>query len=151
MKRSINRWTTTLAAAAILGLPVVGVANPRQEGAPQQQPQPAPPQAEPQQPRPTPQPAEPRQPEPGRPQPTDPQPTQPRQPEPTSPSTSAAQRDSDETVSPQEHLSQAKQAADSITTTSVPAKSRTQLAELKRHLSALDKSESAPGSAATAP
>ena len=35
--------------------------------------------------------------------------------------------------------------------TAVPAKSRTQLAELKRHLSALDKSESAPGSAAAPP
>ena len=57
-----------------------------------------------------------------------------------------------QTVSPQEHLSQAKAAADSIATNSVPAKSRSQLAQLKKHLAALEKAGPATTpSAAPAP
>jgi hypothetical protein len=143
MKRSINRWTTTVATAAILGLPVVGFANTLQDPAPQQQPQPTQPQpAQPPtdpQPQPTPQPTDPQPatPRPTDPQPSQPQPTQPQQPQPTTAPAAAPQ--ADQAVSPQEHLSQAKAAVDSIATASVPAKSRTQLAQLKRHLSALDK------------
>jgi hypothetical protein len=114
MKRSINRWTTTLATAAMLGLPVVGFANTAQDPAPQQQPPPA------------------------QPQPTQPQPASPAV-TPQRPAQSA------QAVSPQEHLNQAKAAADSITATSVPAKSRSQLAQLKKHLAALEKA----GSSAT--
>jgi hypothetical protein len=125
MKRSINRWTTTLATAAMLGLPVVGFANTPQDPAPQQpqptQPQPAQPQ--PAQPQPTPQPASPA--------------VTPQQPAPTAPA-----------VSPQEHLSQAKAAADSITATSVPVKSRSQLEKLKKHLAALEKARSSTTPAA---
>jgi hypothetical protein len=58
MKRLITRWTTTMATAAVLGLPVAGFANTRQAPAPQPQPaqpqatqpQPASPAATPQQP-----------------------------------------------------------------------------------------------------
>src|SRR5687768_3129375 len=112
VKRWINRWTTTVAMAAVLGLPVVGFANTLQDPAPQQQPQPtqpesAPPQAEPARPQPTEQQAQPAQ-------------SQPQQPA----SPSAAPDPSEQTVPPQEHLRQAKAAADSITTASVPAKSR---------------------------
>src|SRR5579859_635070 len=53
-------------------------------------------------------------------------------------------------VSAQEHLSQAKAAADAITQTSVPAKSRTQLAQLKKQLAALEKAESATPAGGTA-
>lgn len=109
MKRSINRWTTTLATAAMLGLPVVGFANTAQDPAPRQQPQ--------------------------QPQPTQPQPASPAV-TPQQPAQSAA------AVSPQEHLNQAKAAADSITASAVPAKSRGQLAQLKKHLAALEKAGS---------
>ncbi len=62
MKRLINRWTTTIATAAMLGLPVAGFANALQDPAPQQpqpaqpqptQPQPASPTVSPQQPAPS--------------------------------------------------------------------------------------------------
>lgn len=169
MKRSITRWTTTLATAAVLSLPVVGFANTRQEPAPQPQPaQPAQPQPDPQQPQP--QPAEPRQPEPGRPQPTDPQPAQPQpaqpqpqpaQPQPTEPqqpqpsaqpASPTAASATQQTTSPQEHLSQARAAAENIATDSVPSKSRAQLAQLKRHLATLEKAgSSSTGTAAAAP
>jgi hypothetical protein len=110
MKRLINRWTTTIATAAMLGLPVAGFANALQDPAPQQ------------------------------PQPTQPQPTQPQ---PASPTVAPQQpAPSAQAVSPQEHLSQAKAAADSITEISVPAKSRNQFAQLKKHLAALDKAAS---------
>jgi len=71
MKRSINRWTTTLATVAMLGLPVVGFA---QDPAPQPQPQPQQEQPKPSQP--APQPAQPA-PQPAQPQPAQPQPQQP--------------------------------------------------------------------------
>jgi hypothetical protein len=111
MKRLITRWTTTMATAAMLGLPVVGFANTPQNPAPQ-------------------------------PQPTQPQPSSPTvTPQQPSPSAQA--------VSPQEHLSQAKAAADSITEISIPATSRNQLAQLKKHLAALDKATSSATPTAT--
>jgi hypothetical protein len=157
MKRSINRWTTAVATAAILGLPVAGYAATPQDPAPQQQPQPAQPAPQPQPAQPRPEPTEP-QPQPGTPQPTDPQPTQPQpaQPQPAQSQPTAAptaSTQSDQAVSPQEHLSQAKAAVESITPTAVPAKSRAQLTELKRHLTTLDKMNPGAGSetAAAAP
>jgi hypothetical protein len=158
MKRSINRWTTAVATAAILGLPVVGYANTPQDPAPQQQPQPTQPAPQPQPAQPRPQPTDP-QPQPGTPRPTDPQPAQPQpqpaQPEPAQQPTAAPTTapQPDQTVSPQEHLSQAKAAVESITPTAIPAKSRSQLTELKRHLATLDKMNPASpsDSAAAAP
>ena len=145
MKRSINRWTTTLATAAVLGLPVISTAHPSQEPAPQQQqppaPQPQPAQPQPEQPRP-----QPAQPQPAQPQPTQPQPEparpQPTDPKPSQPMTSATPQAGDQAVSPQEHLRQAQAALNSITPASVPAKNRSQLAEMKRHLSALERAGS---------
>jgi len=150
MKRPITRWTTTVATVAMLGLPVVGFANTLQDPAPQQQPQPTQPQPadpQPQQPQPAqPKPTEPQQPQPADPQPTQPQPTQPQQP-----ASPAATPQSQQAVSPQEHLSQAKTAVDSIDAASVPAKNRAQLAQLKKHLVALDKAGSPSAETTTAP
>lgn len=127
MKRLINRWTTTIATAAMLGLPVAGFANALQDPAPQQ-------------PQPT-------QPQPAQPQPAQPQPTQPQ---PASPTVTPQQpAPSAQAVSLQEHLSQAKAAADSITEISVPEKSRNQLAQLKKHLAALVKATSSATPTAT--
>jgi hypothetical protein len=136
MKRSINRWTTTVAMAAVLGLPVVGFANTLQDPAPQQQPQPTQPESTPPQA------------EPAKPQPTEQQ-AQPAQPEPQQPASPSATSPSEQAVPPQEHLRQAKAAVDSITTASVPAKSRAKLAQLKRHLSDLEKAASEPTAQAT--
>lgn len=148
MKRSINRWTTTLATAAVLGLPVISTAHPAQEPAPQQQQPPAP-QPQPAQPRPeqpTPEPAQPQpaQPQPAQPQPTQPQPAQPQpaDPKPSQPMSAATSQAGDQAVSPQDHLRQAQAALNSITPASVPAKNRAQLAEMKRHLSALERAGS---------
>ena len=132
MKRLINRWTTTIATAAMLGLPVAGFANVLQDPAPQQ-PQPTQPQ--------------PAQPQPAQPQPAQPQPTQPQ---PASATVTPQQpAPSAQAVSPQEHVSQAKAAADSITEVSVPAKSRSQLAQLKKHLATLEKAASSATPTAT--
>jgi hypothetical protein len=122
MKRSINRWTTTLATAALLALPVVGFGNTLQDPAPQQQPPPTQPQP-----------------------PVTPQLARPQSAAPTVTPQQLAQ--SAPAASPQEHLSQAKAAADSITATSVPAKSHSQLAQLKKHLVALEKAGSSATSA----
>lgn len=155
MRRSISRWTMSLATAGVLVLPVSSFARTPQQQAPPQQQQPQQQQPD----RPQPQPA---QPDPGRPQPTDPQPAQPQQPpaqpqpqqpqptepQPTAPptTTSAAQSPTDQTVSPQEHLRQAQQAVNEISANSVPAKNRAKIAELKRHLSNLEKMGSSPAS-----
>lgn len=132
MKRSINRWTTTLATAAVLALPIASFAHTMQEPAPpQQQPQPAP------QPTPTPTPT---------PQPT-PEPTPQPQPQPATP-----QAQADQPVAPQEHIRLAQATVNSIAASSVPAKSRPQLALIKKHLSALEKAgDSKPASPKTAP
>jgi hypothetical protein len=53
-------------------------------------------------------------------------------------------------VSPQEHLRQAQAALNSISAPSVPAKNRAALAQMKRHLTALERA-SAPGASAPSP
>ena len=133
MKRSITRWTATLATAALLGLPAVGAAQTPQP--PTQQPPTTPPPAT--QP-PTTQP-------PQTPPPAEPSPAQ--QPPAT---TATPQTQSNPAVSPQEHLGQAKTALDAIQTSAVTGQARTQLAELKRHVSVLEKA-SAPASGTKAP
>jgi DNA polymerase-3 subunit gamma/tau len=140
-----------MATVAMLGLPVVGFANTLQDPAPQQQPtQPQPADPQPQQPQPAqPKPTEP-QPQPAQPQPADPQPTQP-QSQPQQPAAPTPAPQSQQAVSPQEHLSQAKAAVDGIAATAVPAKNRAQLAQLKKHLAALDKAGSASAETTTAP
>jgi len=64
-----------------------------------------------------------------------------------------SQGNSEATVSPQEHLRQARAALDSIPATAVSGRARTQLAELKRHMTALDRASSAssPTGSATTP
>jgi hypothetical protein len=156
MKRSITRWTTTLATAALLGLPIAAAAQTQQPSTPPQQQQPAPPtdpqQPQPAQPQPTQPPAQP-QPQPTEPQPTQPQPAQPQptqppaqptEPQPTTPpatqqpTASPTASSPDQTVSPEEHLQQARAALSDIKMTSVPARDRAQFNELRRHLSALE-------------
>ena len=136
MKRSITRWTTTLATAALLGLPAAGFAQspsttpPRESPAPptQQQPTPEPPS------QPSRKPAEPTGATPS--------------PTPSAQSTSAAQ-----SASPDEHLVKAKAALDAIPGSSLKGDAKKQVGELKKHLKALDKaasassSESSPGAA----
>lgn len=142
MKRSITRWTTTLATVGVLGLPVTGFARTTQE--PQQQ-QPA----QPAQPYPAQPPAQP-QPQPAQPQPQPAQP--PSAATPQQPTTSAMpQAKSDPAVSPQEHLRQAQAAFNSINATSLPKGNRAGLADMKKHLAALETASSPAGSAQTAP
>lgn len=139
MKRSITRWTTTLATVGVLGLPVTGFARTTQELQQQQpaQPYPAQPPAQPQ-----PQPAQP-QPQPAQP---------PSAATPQQPTTSAMpQAKSDPAVSPQEHLRQAQAAFNSINATSLPKGNRAGLADMKKHLAALETAGSPAGSAQTAP
>lgn len=95
MKRSTARWTTSLAAAALLGLPTAGLA---QTSATTQPPS-----------------------------------TSAQQPT-TTPGAQPTQK-----TEAQEHLRQAKAALDSIAPTAVTGKAKTQLAELKRHLTALER------------
>jgi hypothetical protein len=174
MKRSITRWTTTLATAALLGLPIDAAAQTQQPSTPPQQQQPAPP-TDPQQPQPAqPQPAQP----PAQPQPTEPQPTQPptqpqpaqpqptqppAQPQPTEPqpttppattqqpTASPTASSPDQNVSPEEHLQQARAALSDIKVTSVPARDRAQFNELRRHLSALENPSASRPSGRTTP
>jgi hypothetical protein len=124
MKRSITQWTTTLATAALLGLPAVGAAQ-----APQ--PQATPPPAT-------------------QPPTTQPPATQPpAEPSPTEqPPAAAAPQPQGDAVSPQEHLRQAKAALDAIQPTAITGRGRTQLTELKRHLNALEKASASPSGAA---
>src|SRR5690242_16381297 len=118
MKRSITRWTVTLAAAGVLALPVSSFAR-TQDPAPQQ----------PQQ----------QQPQPDRPQ-QPPSESRPSQPQPTqSPTASATPSSADQATTPQEHLRQAQAALNGIEASSVPAKNRSDLADLKKHLSNLEK------------
>jgi len=131
MKRSITRWTVALATAGVLGLPVTGFARTTQEQAPPQQQQPQQEQPKPQQP-------------PAQPQPTESQPTQ-------QPTAAATQPSAEQSVSPQEHLRQAKASADAIAATSVPAKNRAAIAELKRHLSTLERLGSSPSATPAEP
>jgi hypothetical protein len=148
MKRSINRWTMSLATAGVLALPVTSFAKASQEPAPQQQQQqqqqPQPAQPQPAQPQPEQPPAQP-QPTP-QPQPATPQPTEPQTPRPT---TSAAQSTPEQTVTPQEHLRQAQAAVKDISANSVPSKNRSDLNKLKQHLSNLEKMGSSSSASAS--
>jgi hypothetical protein len=174
MKRSITRWTTTLATAALLGLPIAAAAQTPQPSTPPQQQQPAPPtdpqQPQPAQPQPTqppaqPQPTEPQptqpQPQPTQPQPTQPQPQptqppaqpQPTEPQPTTPPSTAQQPTASaaQSVSPEEHLQQARAALSDIKMASIPARDRAQFNELRRHLSALENPSASRASGRSTP
>lgn len=138
MKRSITRWTTTLATAALLGLPAVSSA---------QTPQPT--QPPPTSPPPTAQP-------PATPPPTTPPPTtQPPTTPPAEPSPAPERRatppqtPADANASPQEHLRQAKVALDGIQASAVTGRARTQIADLKKHLNALEKASASAGATAS--
>ena len=127
MKRSITRWTTALATAGALCLPVSSFARTTQDPQPQQQQPPAQPQ----------------------PQPTQPEP-QPATPQPQQPSAAPAQPQAEQALTPQDHLKKAQEAAKDIDATAVPAKNRSSLAEMKKHLANLDKASasSAPSTPA---
>jgi len=149
MKRSINRWTMSLATAGVLALPVTSFAKVSQQPAPQEQQQPQPAQPQPAQPQPAqPQPEQPPAQPPAQPQPTQPQPTEPQTPRPTA---SATQSAPDQSASPQEHLRQAQDAVKAISADVVPAKNRSDLAKLKQHLSNLEKMGSSPSASAAEP
>ena len=114
MKRSITRWITTLSTAAALGVPAIAMAQtPEPQAPPQQQTPPS--QQPPSQPQPTEQPAAPAQ----------------------------AKPDADKALTPQEHLSEAKAALEKIQPASLTGRARTQVADLKRHLTALERAASA--------
>jgi hypothetical protein len=115
MKRSIARWIATLSTAAAFGLPAIAVA---QTPEPQTPPQQTPPQQAPSQ---------------------DQRPSQqpPAQSQPAEPA--AVQPDADQAASPEEHLKQANAALDRIQSTALTSETRTKLAELKRHMSALER------------
>jgi hypothetical protein len=122
MKRSITRWTMALAAAGVMSLPVSSFGRTIQDPQPQPQQQqpPAQPQPRPEQPQPSP---------------------TPQQPAPAAqqPSPSATQTQADQTLTPQDHVKKAQEAVKDINETSIPAKNRSALAELKQHLSNLEK------------
>lgn len=125
MKRSITRWTMTLATAGVLALPVSSFARTTQNPQPQQ--------SQPQQP----QPSEPQQPQP---QPQQPQPTPAQQPTPTpQPSAAATQPQTDQALTPEDHLKKAQEAAKDIDASSIPSKNKSALDDMKKHLSNLDK------------
>jgi hypothetical protein len=75
----------------------------------------------------------------------------PQQPAPAAqqPSPSATQTKADQTLTPQDHVKKAQEAVKDINETSIPAKNRSALAELKQHLSNLEKL-SASGATSTA-
>ncbi len=141
MKRSITRWTMALATAGVLSLPVSSFARTTQDPQPQPQPQQQQPPAQPQQ-----------QPQP-EPQPT-PTPAPQQQPTPTpQPSATAAQPQAEQALTPQDHLKKAQEAANDISASSLAAKNKTALDEMKRHLANLDKvgsSSATPSPAETA-
>lgn len=120
MKRSISRWTLSLATAGVLGLPVTSFALAQAQTPPQQQQPPTQPQ----------------------PQPTDSTPQS---------TATATQPSSAQAASPQDHLKQAQAAANDIGATSVPAKDRAALAELKRHLTALEHLGASPSATPSEP
>ena len=133
MKRSITRWTTALATAGALCLPVSSFARTTQD------PQPQPQQQQP-----------PAQPQPQPEQQAPPATRQPQQPSPQQPSAAPAQPQAEQALTPQDHLKKAQEAANDINATAVPAKSRASLAEMKKHLANLDKASasSAPSTPA---
>ena len=97
MKRSITRWTTSLAAAALLALPTAALAQTSGTAQP---------------------------------------PATSAQP-PASPA--SAQTDTAQNAAAQEHLRQARSALDAVKPAAVTGRAKTPLAELKRHLDALDR------------
>jgi hypothetical protein len=136
MKRSITRWITTLSTAAALAVPAMTLAQtPEQQPPPQQTP---PQQTTPQQTPPQQTPPQQTPPQQTTPQQTPPQQIPPQQAQPAE-QPSASLPAADQAVAPQEHLKQAKAALDRIQTTSLTSRGRTQLAELKRHLTALER------------
>ena len=144
MKRSITRWTTTLATAAVLGLPAVGSAQspsttpPRTTPqAPGQQPAPEPPSKTPPVPsQPASEPPAQPTPQPGDAPVTTQPPSDPGTAVPKGSSSTSTQADQ---TSPEEHLQQAKDALEAIPAGSVGGSAKTQLAELKRHMAALNR------------
>jgi hypothetical protein len=125
-----------LAVAGVMSLPVSSFARTIQDPQPQPQPQQQQPPAQPQPEQPQPSPATPQQPTPT---PQQPAPT-PQQPAPTAqPSPSATQTRADQALTPQDHVKKAQEAVKDINETSIPAKNRSALAELKQHLSNLEK------------
>jgi len=120
MKRSITRWTMALATAGVLTLPVSSFAGTAQDPQPQQ----------PQQQQP-----EPRQPQP-EPQPTPQQQTPAPQPQP---SAAATQPQTDQALTPQDHVKKAQEAAKDIDASSIPSKSKSAFEDMKKHLANLDK------------
>lgn len=97
MKRSITRWTTTLAAAALLAMPATGWAQ-----------------------------------------------TASQQPAQTA---TAAESQTPQASTPEEHLRLAKTSLEKIEPNAVTGKAKTQIAELKRHLNALERATGANASA----
>ena len=96
MKRSTTRWTTAVAAAALLGLPAAGWAQTAT---------------------------------------------------PTQPPTAATAQTDKQPAAAQEHLREAKTALNGIPATAVTGRARTQIAELKRHLTALERASSTTAAA----
>jgi hypothetical protein len=136
MKRSITRWTMALATAGVLTLPVSSFARTTQDPQPQQpQPQQQQPPAQPQQPQPEPQPS---------PTPAPQQQTPAPQPQP---SAAATQPQSEQALTPQDHLKKAQEAAKNIDASSIPSKNRSALVDMKKHLANLDKIASSGGAA----
>ncbi|MEP6915164.1 MAG: hypothetical protein ABJC89_05935 [Acidobacteriota bacterium] len=142
MKRSITRWTTTLATAALLAAPVMAqTPSPQQPPTQQQPPAHQPPEGQP----PT---AMPPTERPANPQPPMAEPARPTA-SPQAPTGSTSS--SDAAVSPQEHLRLAKAALDSISSSAVTGRARTQIADLKKHMSALEKASSSAPTADRSP
>ena len=106
MKRSTARWSTALAAAALLTLPVGAVAQ--TPGSQQPEPQ----------------------------QPTTQQPT-------TQQPTAGAHAQHDQHGSPQEHIRKAEAALNDIPATSLTGAAKTRVAELKRHINAIERAAAA--------
>lgn len=106
MKRSTARWTTSLAAAALLCLPAAGIAQ-------------------------------------------TPATAQPPAATPQQPATTQSPAADTQNAAAEEHLRQAKTALDAIAPTAVTGRSKAQLAELKRHLTALERASAAASSSAT--
>src|SRR4051812_9811288 len=109
MKRSTARWTTAMAAAALIGLPAAGFAQTTPQTSPSQ--------------------------------------TSPAQT--TSTPTSTQGQTSASATTAADHVKEAKQALAAVPATSIPAASRSKLAQLKTHLNNLDKLVASGGPPAT--
>jgi hypothetical protein len=110
-----------LATAGVLTLPVSSFARTAQDPQPQQQQPPAQP--------------EPRQPQP-EPQPT---PTPQQQTPAPQPSAATTQAQTDQALTPQDHVKKAQEAAKDIDASSIPSKSKSAFEDMKKHLANLDK------------